>query len=166
VAAAPGQAGNRAPRILLTLGLAPGKTLVAFQIAWKLKQAGAVRTSLSHRPRLSAGSGEDQNFGPFRAPATGSLVMLILPRRAIPPLISPGGRNGRWPLSTLCIRLLRSCHRWTSAPPRARVGRVELARWCLDHSATRCRIGMTATPLHADNRDTYGYFGIHWRSTR
>ena len=53
--------------------------------------------------------------------------------------------------------IVDECHRGSSR---------EESNWreILDYFAPAFQLGMTATPLREDNRDTYAYFGI--RSTR
>lgn len=167
------------PRILLTLATGTGKTLIAFQIAWKLFQS---RWNLSReptrRPRILFLA--DRNilanqacnaFSAFpedalvriepedirkkgRVPKNGNLFFTIFQTfMSGPPKDGkPSPYFGDYPPDFFDFIVIDECHRG---------GANDESNWrgILDYFAPAVQLGLTATPKRRDNVDTYAYFG-------
>ena len=166
-------------RILLTLATGTGKTIIAFQIAWKLFHS---RWSLgrepSRRPRILFLA--DRNilanqaylaFSAFpedamvriepadirkkgKVPKNGSLFFTIFQTFMSGPPIDgkPSPYFGAYPPDFFDFIVVDECHRG---------GANDESTWrgILDYFAPAVQLGLTATPKRRDNVDTYEYFG-------
>ena len=128
--------GNR--RVLLTLATGTGKTMVAFQICWRLWSSGWNRTGEYRKPRVLyladrnvlVDDPKDKTFAPFgesaaqnhwRRPAQESRDLLLDVSSDC------ARRNATWAIQGVPARFLRS-HRRRRMPSRQREGREQLAR--------------------------------------
>lgn len=156
-------------RILLTMATGTGKTFVAFQIVWKLKQSGWLDRLHADRPgrvlfiadRVVLRDQAYNTFGPF---ATG----VSDPRHVVgegrepnlnrelyfgiyQTLDAEDGRKPlykRYPPEFFDLIIIDECHR------------SGFGKWndIFQHFSGATQFGMTATPKQADNIDTYDYF--------
>ena len=162
-------------RILLTLATGTGKTVIAFQIAWKLfntkwnKQKDGSRTPrilfLADRNILA-----DQAYNSFEAFPDSALARIspkdIRSRGRVPMNASiyftifqtfMSGPNetsyfGEYPKDFFDLIIIDECHRG---------GANDESNWreILNYFSSAVQIGLTATPKRNDNIDTYDYFG-------
>jgi type I restriction enzyme R subunit len=162
-------------RILLTLATGTGKTFIAFQIAWKLFYS---RWNLSHepsrRPRILFLADRNilanQAYNAFSAfpedalvrispddikkkgkvPKNGSLFFTIFQTFMSGPKNTP--YFGEYPPDFFDFIVIDECHRG---------GANDESNWrgIMDYFAPAVQLGLTATPKHDENVDTYRYFG-------
>jgi type I restriction enzyme, R subunit len=167
------------PRILLTLATGTGKTMIAFQIAWKLFQS---RWNLSgepaRRPRILFLADRnilaDQAYNAFssfpedamvriepdsirkkgKVPKNGNIFFTIFQTfMSGPPKDGkPSPYFGEYPPDFFDFIVIDECHRG---------GANDESTWrdILDYFAPAVQLGLTATPKRKDNVDTYKYFG-------
>ncbi len=154
------QHGVRKPRILLTLATGTGKTLIAFEIVWKLRRAGVIGNVLFLTDRdYLLGQAMDNAFTPFgqarariRGEVNTSRDILFATYQS---LAGEEGRPGlyrRYPRDFFSLIVVDECHRGSAQDDsnwRAILGYFDAA----------VQIGLTATPLRTDNVQTYDYFG-------
>jgi type I restriction enzyme R subunit len=167
------------PRILLTLATGTGKTMIAFQIAWKLFHS---RWNLSReptrRPRILFLA--DRNilanqaynaFSPFpedalvriapddirkkgKVPKNGSIFFTIFQTfMSGPPKDGrPSPYFGEYPTDFFDFIVIDECHRG---------GANDESNWrgIMEYFSPAVQLGLTATPKRQDNADTYKYFG-------
>ncbi len=155
-------------RLLLTMATGTGKTLVAFQICWKLWNARWNRTGEYRKPRilylsdrnLLVDDPKDNHFDPFgdarkkieNGEAVKSREIYFAIYQAL------AGDEHRAPLYRKYERgffdliVVDECHRGSARDDSS-------WREILEYFKPACQLGMTATPLRQDNRDTYEYFG-------
>ena len=156
------------PRILLTLATGTGKTVVAFQICWKLWSTRWNRTGEpQRRPRILyladrnilVDDPKDKIFAPFgdarhkiEGEALKSREMYFATYQAIARDERRPGLYREYPKDFFDLIIVDACHRGSAR---------DESNWrdILDYFAPAFQIGMTATPLRQDNRDTYRYFG-------
>jgi len=122
-------AGN--DRILITMATGTGKTEVGFQISWKLWNA---------RWKIENGQislGREMYFSIYQAIAQDE-------RRP--------GLYREYPPDFFDLIIIDECHRGSARDESS--WREILEYYCYAH-----QMGMTATPLRKENRDTYRYFG-------
>jgi type I restriction enzyme R subunit len=169
-------------RILLTLATGTGKTSIAFQILWKLFQA---RWNLSgepsRRPRIlflaDRNTLADQAFNDFtgfaafednalarlepdalrrkgRVPTNASVFITIFQTFMSGPVVDgkPSPWFGQYPPDFFDFIVIDECH-------RGGANNESSWRGILDYFAPAVQLGLTATPRHTDNADTYAYFG-------
>ena len=152
--------GRRPPRVLITQATGTGKTKVAFQIVWKLKQVKAVKNVLfiTDRDWLLTQAMENE-FAPFRdarARIRGELrTAQDIFFTTYQALAGAEGRNALYlgyPRNYFDLVIIDECHRGSAD---------EESNWrtILNYFADAVQIGMTATPLRSENVDTYNYFG-------
>jgi len=166
-------------RILLTLATGTGKTLIAFQIAWKLFHS---RWNLSRvpsrRPRILFLADRnilaDQAYNAFstfpedalvriapedirkkgRVPKNGNIFFTIFQTfMSGPPKDGhPSPYFGEYPPDFFDFIVIDECHRG---------GANDESNWrgILDYFKPAVQLGLTATPKRKDNVDTYAYFG-------
>ncbi len=155
-------------RVLLTMATGTGKTVVAFQICWKLWSARWNRNGEHGRPKILyladrnilVDDPKDKIFAPFgdarwkieNGEANKSREMYFAIYQA---LAQDEQRSGLHKESTpdfFDLIIVDECHRGSSR---------DNSNWreILDYFAPAFQLGMTATPLREDNRDTYLYFG-------
>lgn len=160
-------------RLLLTLATGTGKTMVAFQVAWKLWETRWNRRGSTLRPKilfladrdvlvsdpynkefeafgknrclLTDGftTSKDLYFGTYQSLMAGSQAVVLEKFRQFPP-------------DFFDLIVVDECHRGSAADDSS-------WRQILDYFAPAIQLGMTATPLRDDTVDTYAYFKI--RST-
>jgi len=156
-------------RVLLTLATGTGKTVIAFQIAWKLWNGGwNARGIPGRRPRILfladrsflVDDPKDKTFAPFGdarhkiagGHAIKSREVYFATYQAI------AGAEERPPLyrayapDFFDLIIVDEAHRGSARDD---------SNWrdILDYFTGAVQLGMTATPLREDNRDTYAYFG-------
>lgn len=155
-------------RVLLTMATGTGKTVVAFQIAWKLWSSGWNRTGEHRRPRILfladrnvlVDDPKDKTFAPFgdaRFKIEGGQIsksreIYFAIYQAIAKDESRPGLYKRYSPDFFDLIIVDECHRGSAR---------DESNWreILEYFAPAYQLGMTATPLREDNRDTYGYFG-------
>jgi type I restriction enzyme R subunit len=155
-------------RTLLTMATGTGKTPVAFQICWKLWSARWNRAGEHRRPKILYLA--DRNilvddpkdkifaaFGDARAKIEGG--KLIQSREIYFAIYQALAKDERRPglykdyaPDFFDLVIVDECHRGSAREDSA-------WREILEYFAPASQLGMTATPLRDDNRDTYEYFG-------
>lgn len=155
-------------RILLTMATGTGKTPVAFQICWKLWNARWNRTGEHRRPKILYLS--DRNilvddpkdkifaqFGDARAKienrnAIKSREIYFAIYQALAKDENRAGLYEEYAKDFFDLIIVDECHRGSAR---------EDSSWreILEYFEPAYQLGMTATPLRDDNRDTYLYFG-------
>lgn len=170
---------NDKQRILLTLATGTGKTMIAFQIAWKLFHS---RWNLSRKPTrqprilflADRNILADQGFNAFsafpedalvriapdsirkkgRVPTNGSIFFTIFQTFMSGPLKDgePSPYFGDYPRDFFDFIIVDECHRG---------GANDESNWrgILEYFAPAVQLGLTATPKREENVDTYKYFG-------
>ncbi len=170
---------NGRERMLLTLATGTGKTMIAFQIAWKLFHS---RWNLSReptrRPRLLFLADRnilaDQAYNAFSAfpedalvriapdeirkkskvPKNGNIFFTIFQTFMSGPPVDgqPSPYFGEYPPDFFDFIVIDECHRG---------GAKDESNWrgIMDYFAPAVQLGLTATPKRKDNVDTYRYFG-------
>lgn len=156
------------PRVLLTMATGTGKTLVAFQLCWKLWNARWNRAGEHRRPKILfladrtflVDDPKDKTFAPFgdaRWKIEGGVV--VKSREMYFALYQALARDERrpglyreFPRDFFDLVVVDECHRGSANAD---------SNWreILDYFAPARQLGMTATPRQADNADTYEYFG-------
>jgi type I restriction enzyme, R subunit len=154
------QRGLRDPRVLLTLATGTGKTKIAFQLAWKLKQARAIKRLLFVTDRdFLLGQAMDNEFNPFglaRKRIQGEVVtsrdIYFATYQAISDSQGQRGLYRGYPADFFDLVIIDECHRGSAQ---------DESNWraILDYFSGAVQIGLTATPLRNDNVETYRYFG-------
>jgi type I restriction enzyme R subunit len=155
-------------RVLLTLATGTGKTLVAFQICWRLWSAGWNRRGEFRKPRILyladrnvlVDDPKDKTFAPFgdaRAKIEGGKITLgreiyFSTYQAIAQDEARPGLYKEFPQDFFDLVIIDECHRGSAK---------DEGNWreILEYFQPAVQLGMTATPLRQDNRDTYKYFG-------
>jgi type I restriction enzyme, R subunit len=155
------------PRVLLTLATGTGKTVVAFQICWKLWSTRWNRTGEHRRPRILyladrnilVDDPKDKIFAPFgdarhkiEGEAVKSREMYFATYQAIARDERRPGLYREYSKDFFDLIIVDECHRGSAR---------DESNWreILDYFQPAFQLGMTATPLREDNRDTYRYFG-------
>jgi type I restriction enzyme, R subunit len=155
-------------RILLTMATGTGKTVVAFQICWKLWSGGWNRTGQHRRPKILyladrnilIDDPKDKTFAAFgdaRWKIENGIVnlgreMYFAIYQAIAKDERRPGLYREYPRDFFDLIIVDECHRGSAN---------DESNWreILDYFEPACQLGMTATPLREDNKDTYRYFG-------
>src|SRR5438874_3119701 len=155
-------------RILLTMATGTGKTPVAFQICWKLWNARWNRIGEHRRPKILYLS--DRNilvddpkdkifaqFGDARAKieygnAIKSREIYFAIYQALAKDERRPGLYKEYAPDFFDLIIVDECHRGSAR---------DESNWreILEYFSPATQLGMTATPLREDNRDTYLYFG-------
>lgn len=155
-------------RLLLTLATGTGKTMVAFQVAWKLWENRWNRRGTGFRPKILFLADRDvlvsdpynkefEAFGNNRCLLTdgfttskdvyfGTYQSLMAESQA-----AVMEKFRRFPPDFFDLVVVDECHRGSAAEDSA-------WRQILEYFAPASQLGMTATPLRDDNVDTYAYF--------
>lgn len=166
---------NDKNRILLTLATGTGKTVIAFQIAWKLFQSRwNLKKDAQRQPRILFLADRnilaDQAFNTFSAFPEDALVRIkpldIRKQGGVPTngsifftifqtFMSGAGDTpyfGEYPPDFFDCIIIDECHRG---------GANDESNWrgILEYFSPAVQIGLTATPKRKDNIDTYSYFG-------
>lgn len=155
-------------RVLLTMATGTGKTLVAFQICWKLTEARWNRPGEARRPRILYLSDrniliddpKDKMFAPFgdarhkieNGVVTKGREMYFAIYQAIAEDERRPGLYREFATDFFDLIIVDECHRGSA-------GDESSWREILEYFQPAYQVGMTATPLRDDNRDTYRYFG-------
>ena len=154
-------------RVLLTLATGTGKTLIAFQICWKLWNSRWNRAGQYRRPRILyladrnvlVDDPKDKIFAPFgearwkiQGEALTSREMYFATYQAIARDEHRPGLYCDYPRDFFDLVIVDECHRGSAK---------DESNWreILEYYEPASQLGMTATPLREDNRDTYKYFG-------
>ena len=154
-------------RVLLTMATGTGKTIVAFQICWKLWSSRWNRTGEYRKPRILYLSDrnflvddpKDKIFAPFgdarhkiEGEAVKSREMYFAIYQAIAKDKRRPGLYREFPRDFFDLVIVDECHRGSASDD---------SNWreILDWFEPAFQLGMTATPLREDNKDTYLYFG-------
>lgn len=159
---------QRKRRILLTMATGTGKTLVAFQICWKLWQSRWNRADAYRRPKilylsdrnLLVDDPKDKTFAVFgdaRWKIEGGVInksreIYFAIYQAIAKDERRPGLYKAYAPDFFDLIIVDECHRGSARDD---------SNWreILEYFAPAHQLGMTATPLRKDNRDTYAYFG-------
>jgi len=153
--------------ILINMATGTGKTDVAFHICWKLWNTRWNRTSEPRRPRILYLSDrsilvddpKDKQFAPFgdarwkiQGEAIKSREMYFATYQAIAKDERRPGLYREYSPEFFDLIIVDECHRGSAR---------DEGNWreILEYFHPAYQLGMTATPLHEDNRDTYRYFG-------
>lgn len=156
--------------ILLTMATGTGKTFTAFQICWRLWNQRWNRTGEYRRPKILYLSDRNiliddpkdkmfASFGDARHKVGDAAEEPILSREmyfAIYQAIAEDSRRPglykEFPADFFDLIIVDECHRGSARDD---------SNWreILDYFEPAYKLGMTATPLHEENRNTYAYFG-------
>lgn len=155
-------------RLLLTMATGTGKTIVAFQICWKLWSSRWNRTGEYRKPRILfladrnilIDDPKDKTFTPFgdarHKIESGEIVksreMYFAIYQALAEDERRAGLFRDYPPDFFDLIIVDECHRGSVRDDSS-------WRVILEHFKPAYQLGMTATPLREDNRDTYLYFG-------
>lgn len=155
-------------RNLLTMATGTGKTVVAFQICWKLWSAGWNATGTPRKPRILyladrnvlVDDPKDKTFAPFgdarHKIANGEVVksreMYFAIYQAISKDENRPGLYKEFGPDFFDLVIVDEAHRGSASDESS-------WREILEYFESASQLGMTATPLRQDNRDTYLYFG-------
>lgn len=154
-------------RTLLTLATGTGKTVIAFQICWKLWNSRWNREGKHRRPRILfladrnvlVDEPKDKTFLPFgdarhkiESEAVKSREMYFALYQALAKDMNRPGLYKDYARDFFDLIIVDECHRGSSR---------DESNWreILEYFSDAYQLGMTATPLRDDNRDTYRYFG-------
>lgn len=148
------------PRILITMATGTGKTFVAVQIAWKLWKSGRKRRILYLADRnILIDQPIAREFAIFgdaawkiQAEAKKGREIYFAIYQAIARDEARPGLYREYPRDYFDLIVVDECHRGSARDD---------SNWreILEYFHPATQIGMTATPLRQDNRDTYAYFG-------
>lgn len=155
-------------RLLITMATGTGKTAVAFQICWKLWSARWNRTGEYRRPRIlyladrnilvdPPKDGIFAAFGDARYKIEGGEVvksreMYFAIYQALAEDERRLGLFKSFPPDFFDLIIVDECHRGSARDDSS-------WRVILEYFEPAYQLGMTATPLRAESRDTYRYFG-------
>ena len=155
-------------RVLLTMATGTGKTVVAFQICWKLWSSRWNRTGEHRRPKMLyladrnilIDDPKDKIFAAMgdarwkieNGEANKGREMYFAIYQAIAKDERRPGLYKEYPRDFFDLIIVDECHRGSAR---------DTSNWreILEYFDSAFQLGMTATPLREDNRDTYKYFG-------
>ncbi len=154
-------------RVLLNMATGTGKTDVAFHICWKLWDTKWNRIGEPRRPRILyladrsilVDDPKDKIFAPFgdarwkiEEEAIKSREMYFATYQAIAKDERRPGLYREYNPDFFDLIIVDECHRGSAK---------DESNWreILEYFTTAYQVGMTATPLREENRDTYRYFG-------
>src|SRR5919106_504734 len=155
-------------RVLLTMATGTGKTAVAFQICWKLWSMRWNRTGEHRRPKILyladrnilIDDPKDKIFTPFgdarwkieNGEVNKGREMYFAIYQAIAKDERRPGLYREFGPDFFDLIVVDECHRGSAN---------DQSNWreILTYFKPAYQLGMTATPLRRDNRDTYRYFG-------
>ena len=158
--------GNK--RVLLTMATGTGKTFVAFQICWKLWSSRWNCRSENRHPKILYLSDrniliddpKDKMFTPFgdarwkieNGIANKGHEMYFAIYQSIAQDEKRMGLYKEYSPDFFDLIIIDECHRGSAR---------DESNWreILEYFRPAYQLGMTATPLREDNRDTYAYFG-------
>jgi type I restriction enzyme, R subunit len=155
-------------RVLLTMATGTGKTATAFQICWKLWNSRWNKDGAYRRPRILyladrnvlVDDPMNRDFAAFgdaaikiesgKAPKSREIYFAIY--QAIAEDEQRPGLYREYPPDFFDLVIVDECHRGSAR-------KDSTWREILRYFTPAAQLGMTATPLRDDNRDTYRYFG-------
>jgi len=154
-------------RVLLTLATGTGKTFISYQIIWKLWNTRWNRTGEHRRPKvlyladrnILVDDPKDKTFasmGDARIKIEGEAIksreVYFSTYQAIAKDERRPGLYRQYQRDFFDLIVVDECHRGSAR---------DESNWreILEYFEPAFQIGMTATPLRKDNRDTYRYFG-------
>jgi type I restriction enzyme R subunit len=154
-------------RVLLNMATGTGKTVVVFQIIWKLWNTRWTRTGDDRRPKILyladrnilIDDPKDKIFTPFgdarwkiEGEAVKSREIYFAIYQAIAKDERRPGLYREYARDFFDLIIVDECHRGSAR---------DESNWreILEHFEPAYQVGITATPLREDNRDTYRYFG-------
>ena len=156
-------------RVLLTMATGTGKTVVAFQICWKLwSSRWNVKGDPTRKPRILyladrnflVDDPKDKTFAAFGdarhkiegGQAVFSREMYFATYQSIAKDENRPGLYKQFAPDFFDLIIVDECHRGSAK---------EESNWreILEYFSPAFQLGMTATPLRQDNKDTYLYFG-------
>lgn len=155
-------------RVLVTMATGTGKTLVAFQICWKLWNAKWNKTGEHRRPKILyladrnilIDDPKDKTFTPFgdaRWKITNGEIshgreIYFAIYQAIAEDERRPGLYREYPPDFFDLIIVDECHRGSARDESS-------WREILEYFEPAFQLGMTATPKRKDNINTYAYFG-------
>ncbi|MCZ2078517.1 MAG: DEAD/DEAH box helicase family protein [Bryobacterales bacterium] len=155
-------------RLLLTMATGTGKTTVAFQICWKLWSSRWNATGEHRKPRILfladrnilIDDPKDKDFSPFgdarHKIESGEIIksreMYFAIYQALAEDERRAGLFRDYPPDFFDLVIVDECHRGSARDDSS-------WRVILEHFKPAYQLGMTATPLRQESRDTYLYFG-------
>jgi type I restriction enzyme, R subunit len=155
-------------RFLLTMATGTGKTYVSFQICWKLWTSRWNRGGEHRRPRILyladrnvlVDQPKDGLFAAFKdarykieaGEAVYSREMYFAIYQALAEDERRDGLFKQFPPDFFDLVIVDECHRGSARNDSS-------WRAILEYFEPAYQLGMTATPLREDNKDTYRYFG-------
>lgn len=155
-------------RVLLTMATGTGKTYVAFQICWKLWNSRWNKDGAYRKPRILfladrnilIDDPKDKTFTPFEdarfkiesGQISKGREMYFAIYQAIASREGQPGLYRQFAPDFFDLIVVDECHRGSARDD---------SNWreILEYFEPAYQLGMTATPLRDDNRDTYAYFG-------
>jgi type I restriction enzyme R subunit len=147
-------------RILLTMATGTGKTFTAMQIVWKLWKTKrrkrilylADRDVLVQQPMTREFSAFGDAVWRIQGTAQKGREIYFALYQALAEDEARPGLYREYPRDYFDLIIVDECHRGSAR---------DEGRWrqILEYFESATQIGMTATPLRQDNRDTYQYFG-------
>ncbi|MCL4476244.1 MAG: DEAD/DEAH box helicase family protein [Nitrospirae bacterium] len=157
---------NGKRRILLNMATGTGKTVVVFQIIWKLWNTRWTRTGEDRRPKILyladrnilIDDPKDKTFSPFgdarwkiEGEAVKSREIYFAIYQAIAKDERRPGLYREYARDFFDLIIVDECHRGSAR---------DESNWreILEYFEPAYQLGITATPLREDNRDTYRYF--------
>jgi type I restriction enzyme R subunit len=173
-------------RLLLTMATGTGKTVVAFQICWKLWSSRWNLTGEHRKPRILyladrnilVDDPKDKTFTPFgdarfkieSGEVAHNREMYFAIYRALAEDENRAGLFRDYPADFFDLVIVDECHRGGASARKDKVRGEDKEtetendkdtswRAILEHFKSAFHLGLTATPLRDDNRDTYHYFG-------
>jgi len=148
------------PRILITMATGTGKTFVAVQIVWKLWKTGRKRrilylvdrNILVDQPLVREFSIFGDAVWKIQGEAKKGREIYFALYQALAEDEARPGLYKEYPPDYFDLIIVDECHRGSAA---------DQSRWrrILEYFQPATQIGMTATPLRDETRDTYRYFG-------
>ena len=158
---------NGKKRILLNMATGTGKTVVVFQIIWKLWNTRWTRTGQDRRPKILyladrnilIDDPKDKTFTSFgdarwkiEGEAVKSREIYFAIYQAVAKDERRPGLYREYSRDFFDLIIVDECHRGSAR---------DESNWreILEYFEPAYQIGITATPLREDNRDTYRYFG-------
>ena len=148
------------PRILITMATGSGKTFVAVQIVWKLWKTGhkgrilylVDRNILADQPLVREFNIFGDAVWKIQGEAKKGREIYFALYQALAEDESRPGLYKEYPPDYFDLIIVDECHRGSAA---------DQSRWrrILEYFRPATQIGMTATPLREETRDTYRYFG-------
>jgi type I restriction enzyme R subunit len=155
-------------RILLTMATGTGKTVVAFQICWKLWNARWNLKGEHRRPRILfladrnilVDDPKDKTFAVFgdarwkieNGEANKSRELYFSTYQAIAEDERRPGLYREYAPDFFDLIIIDECHRGSARDESS-------WRGILEYFAPASQLGLTATPFREESRDTYAYFG-------